>query len=245
MTGLNTKYAVCEQCSDGLYLYSNLTNSGDYVYSCVQDWSLANSNYVNNPSTRTWEYWGNACTSCSSKYGCEKCEGLEFRNSVTSTTFNLTGYNTNFTTCNRCYTYNSICEECQNLDESTNTVEWTKCGYSINDDICNTWSSNTPCAAYCSSNCYACDSNYFLSFQKLTNVNEWFAWSDSFCKNWDGSGICSLWTDGYSLGTNEAICDLEWTSETYYFGDWAQWYSTPFTLSLDQCERCKDNLILK
>ena len=72
---------TCVKWADGLYLYQNQTNyQNENVVSCVPDWTLANANYVNNPLTRRWEYCGDSCISCSSKYGCEICDGLgEFR----------------------------------------------------------------------------------------------------------------------------------------------------------------------
>ena len=206
--------------ADGYFLYSNTTlYNNKILHSCVPDWTLADPNYVNNLLTRQCEYCGDSCLSCSSKYGWEICDGLEQSRSVISTTFNKTGYGTNFAVCNRCYSNSPYWETWENSN-TEGEITWLGWGYGISNDTCSSWKSTSEWTANCSDGWQKCEQGYYL-FTSESGDTDWNLCSASNCGIWPGNNWNSC-IDGYAISYTFSW-DMKCASESYYFGDWVAW----------------------
>ena len=235
-------FPVWNKWSDGLYLYTNQTNSNlnESIYSCVPDCSLAHFDYISNPSTRECVYCGSACQSCSSKYGWELWNGLNQSNSVNFQIYGGTGYATNFSIWYRCYDFSPFWEQCQ-AGSSLFSINWETCGYGIEDSEWSSWNHTGVCLADCNSGWNACATGYTLLTEEVSP--SWSYCGISNCGVWSNN-VCTKWTDGYTFST-VSDWQVAWYSETYYDGDWLEWVDNDQDDVSDQCLRCNTNLILK
>ena len=232
---------TCIKWADGLYLYQNRTNyENESVVACVPDWTLADANYVNNPLTREWEYCGDSCVSCSSKYGCERCDGLDDNHSVSFTTFNVTGYGTDFAVWHRWHSVTSYCEKCT-LNSTKDGILWLGWGYGIPEFLWGSCSQTSTCSAYCDYQWKAWYEKYSLTYVDL-GLYLWDVWDYENWGAWNNAS-CTKCIDGYSFDTRNDW-NIEWATESYYYGDWKAWNITTHNNRFDSCEQCHSNLTM-
>ena len=227
--------------ADGLYLYENQTNyQNEKVIAWVPDCTLADANYVNNPATREWEYCGDSCVSCSSKYGCEKCDGLDDNHSVSLATFNVTGYETDFSVWYRWNSIQSYCETCT-LNSTNDGITWLSWGYGIDNSLWGSCSQTSTWSAFCNSEWKAWYEEYFLEYSEIgtyvCEVCDYGNWGD-----WD-QNTCTKCMDGYSFD-NANDWSIECASQSYYFGDWKTWSVSTVLNQFRSCEICHKDLIM-
>ena len=216
-------------------MYTNVTNANEQIISCVPDWNLANVNYVNNPVTRQCEYCGDSWQSWSQKHGWEICEGIDQKRSFLTSTFNVTGYGTDFYTWNRCYGVSSYWETCEK-SENEGIIDWVNWGYGIDDEKWTSCTSNSLWSAYCDNNWEVWyEGNYTNAFSNSARFG-WTSCQDTNCGIWDSSS-CSSCADGYGFDFSQSW-GIEWSSQSYFLKDWVEWNETNYDNLFDNWQRC-------